>query len=215
MISYRALFSILLFSVFLMIGSCTNSRMANTLSDESEGNGQEQAIADYDSYQLAIENWESLQDVSEWLGRNFSYDMARAVDLSETNRATNDVEIYTPSELFLEKRGICVDLARFGVETIRSIRPEITTNYLMIEFVPIEIDGEIIRNHWVGSYLDGSDYYYFADSKRPGIIAGPYDSAEDYILEYTRYRQREVVSYKELESYKKKRMKIKKEIRYK
>ena len=214
MISHKTIISIVLISIFLMIGSCTNSRLAQTLSDEAEETGQEQNITNYDSYQLAIQNWKTLREVSGWMGRNFSYDMGRAVDLSETNRATNNVEIYPPSELFLVKRGICVDLARFGVETIRSILPEITTNYLMIEFVPIEIDGEIIRNHWLAIYMDGPDYYFFADSKRPGDISGPYDSVEDYILEYTRYRQREIVSYKELESYKKKQLKIKKEIRY-
>jgi len=209
MISHKAIFSIILFSIFLNICSCTNSKIAQNLSDESEETGHEQNITNYDSYQSALKNWKSLQDVSAWIGRNFSYDMDRAVDLSETNRQTNNVEIYTPSELFLEKKGVCVDLARFGVETIRSILPQITANYLMIEFVPIEIDGEIIRNHWLASYMDGPDYYFFADSKRPSYISGPYKSVKDFISEYTRYRQREIVSFKELESYKKQLKKIK------
>ncbi len=193
--------------VFMLLFSCSNTKAARNLSDDSEEVRQNQRIVKYDSYQTALENWTTVNDVSMWMGQHFSYDMSRAIALSETNRKNNSVEIYTPSELFSVKKGICVDLARFGVETLRSLMPQKETKYLMIEFVPIEIDGEIIRKHWLAFYPDGSDYYFFADSKRPGYISGPYKQVEDYISEYSKYRQRKIVSSMELDSYKKKRIK--------
>ena len=47
----------------------------------------------------------------------------------------------------------------------------------------------------------GGKVFFFADSKRPGHIAGPYDSVAAFIGDYARYRGRRIVSYRELESY--------------
>jgi hypothetical protein len=45
--------------------------------------------------------------------------------------------------------------------------------------------------------------YFFCDSKRPGYIAGPYNSTQGFISEYEQYRDRKIVAHRELESYKK------------
>jgi len=212
MIFNKAMFSTILFCILLFVCLCANQRITTTLSDESLENRHDKNITNYDSYQSALNNWKSLKDVSAWIGQHFSYDRDRAIELSETNRKNNNIDIYSPSELFSKRKGICVDLARFGVETIRKILPQKSTKYLMIEFVPIKIDGEIIRKHWLAVHLDESDYYFFADSKRPSFISGPFKRVNDFISEYTKYRQREIVSFKELESYRKKRLKNKKRL---
>ena len=41
----------------------------------------------------------------------------------------------------------------------------------------------------------------FADSKRPGHLAGPYASTRAFLDDYTAYRGREIVSFRELPSY--------------
>ena len=47
------------------------------------------------------------------------------VILSVLNRGdTKKVAVYSPAELYSKKKGVCVDLARFGVETLRKIFPE-------------------------------------------------------------------------------------------
>jgi hypothetical protein len=44
-------------------------------------------------------------------------------------------------------------------------------------------------------------YYFFADSKRPGHMAGPYATVGEFIGEYAGFRGREIVSYREADSY--------------
>ena len=112
--------------------------------------------------------------------------------------------IYQPHELFVSPSGVCVDLSRFAVEVLRQIDPGQTPRYLMIEFAPVKIAGNTLRLHWLASFKRDGNYHFFADSKRPGHIAGPYTSVEDFIHEYAMYRGRQIVSFQELESYQRK-----------
>ena len=157
-----------------------------------------------ESYERALQVWKTAEDISAWIAANFSYDMARAVQLSETQRRKNaGFSIYTPSEFFDTKTGVCVDLSRFGVETLRGIDPQSDPKYLMIEFGPIQITGNILRLHWLVSFRRDGKIYFFADSKRPGHIAGPYDDPQEFIKDYEKYRGRKIVAFRELKSYQK------------
>ena len=157
-----------------------------------------------DSYEHALRIWKTPEDINAWIAANFSYDMARALRLSETQRAKdNQLSIYDPAEFFDIKAGVCVDLSRFGVETLRRIDPQSDTKYLMIEFDPIQIGGNTLRFHWLVSFKRDGKSYFFADSKRPGHIAGPYNETQEFIYDYERYRGRKIVAFREVESYQK------------
>jgi hypothetical protein len=158
------------------------------------------------SYDQAVQIWKSPEDVNEWIAANFSYDMARALRLSETQRAQyKQISIYSPSEFFDTKTGVCVDLSRFGVETLRRIAPNSDPQYLMIEFDPIQLQGNMLRLHWLVSFKRDGKIYFFADSKRPGHIAGPYNNTHEFIREYEHYRGQKIVAFRESESYQKQR----------
>jgi hypothetical protein len=158
------------------------------------------------SYGEALRIWKSPEDIAGWIAANFSYDMARVLRLSETGRADKDrTPIYDPSEFFDAKTGVCVDLSRFGVETLRRIDPAGDPKYLMIEFEPIRIQGHMLRRHWLVSFKRDGKIYFFADSKRPGYIAGPYNDTAAFIKEYEEYRGRKIVAYRELDSYQRQR----------
>lgn len=106
-----------------------------------------------DSYEQALQIWKTPEDINAWIAANFSYDMARAMRFSETQRAKNEpFLIYQPAELFKTKAGVCIDLSRFGVETLRRIDPQSDPKYLMIEFNPIQIKGNTFRLHWLVSF---------------------------------------------------------------
>jgi hypothetical protein len=159
-----------------------------------------------DSYEQALQMWKTPEDINRWIAANFSYDMARALRLSETQRAKNEeVSIFDPSKFFNTKTGMCVDLSRFGVETLRRIDPGSDPKYLMIEFDPMQIRGNMLRLHWLVSFKRAGKTYFFADSNRPGHIAGPYDDVRGFINEYAQYRGRKIVAFRELESYQKQR----------
>lgn len=157
------------------------------------------------SYSEALKLWQSTDDVNAWIGARFQYDMSRAMLLSETQQQRNGrMPIISPEAFFVSPRGVCVDLSRFAVETLRVIDPGSKPSYVMIEFDPVSIGGNTLRRHWVTSFEREGQRFFFADSKRPGHIAGPYPSTQHFIAEYARYRGRQIVSFREMESYERK-----------
>lgn len=179
---------------------------ADPTSDAPEGQRpQVAAFTDVDSYPHALQEWRTAEDVNAWIGARFNYDVSRAMLLSETQRSNSgNLPIYEPQEFFAAPSGVCVDLSRFAVETLRHIDSDAKASYLMIEFAPVTIGGNTLRMHWVASFTRGGKYYFFADSKRPGHIAGPYPSTPEFIDEYSKYRGRQIVAFRELGSYQRK-----------
>jgi hypothetical protein len=192
-------------SLCLMIVACQHSlEQSRTLTDESETVMAHPVDSVMLTYELQMQTWFSPEDVSKWIAENFTYDRQRALLLSETNRATNhNTTIFTPPELYDRRAGVCIDLARFGVETLRHINPNITPKYLMITFEPIEIDGQILRRHWLTTFQRNGSYFFMADSKRPGHIAGPFKDVESFINTYENYRGRKIVTFALLDTYQK------------
>jgi len=155
------------------------------------------------SFDEAIKRWRSPQEVNAWIGASFRYDRARALQLSETQRSvagSADV-IYTPAAFYDRPQGICVDLARFAVETLMVVSPETRPRYVMIEFDPVIVEGEVLRRHWLASYEIEGRRYFFADSSRPGHIDGPYASLEAFIEAYASFRRQTIVSFQEASTY--------------
>jgi len=154
------------------------------------------------SYSQALAAWRSPEDVNDWIGAKFEYDMARAMRLSETQRQVNGrLPIHPPAEFYAAPKGVCVDLSRFAVETLAVIAPDTQPRYVMIEFDPVSIRGNALRRHWVASFQRDGKLYFFADSKRPGHIAGPYASTQAFIEDYARYRGRTIVAHSERATY--------------
>jgi Transglutaminase-like domain len=160
------------------------------------------ALVDVATYAEALDAWRSVEDVNAWIGAKFEYDAARAMRLSETQRQKNGrLPIHAPVEFYASPKGVCVDLSRFGVETLGKIAPESHPRYLMIEFDPVTVGGNALRRHWVAAFERDGKLYFFADSKRPGHIAGPYESTQAFIDDYARYRGRTIVAFAERATY--------------
>jgi hypothetical protein len=154
------------------------------------------------SHAEALRVWRDAEDVNAWIGAHFVYDRARALRLSETQRlAGARLPIHEPAAFFAEPRGVCVDLAHFAVQTLRVIDPGSQPTYLMIEFDPLTLSGQVLRRHWLVSFRRDGRHFFFADSKRPGHIAGPHASVQDFIDDYARYRGRTIVAHAERDSH--------------
>ena len=161
------------------------------------------------SYAKALETWRTPEDLSVWLGERFEYDMARALRLSETQRArAGTLPIHEPSVFFESPRGVCVDVARFAVESLLAIDPQTKASYLMIEFDLATLSGQTLRRHWVATFERDGELYVFGDSKRPGVLAGPHVDAAAFIADYARYRGREVVAFRQLPTYERQRRQL-------
>lgn len=154
------------------------------------------------SYDEATRSWRSVADVNDWIGARFEYDVERAMKLSENQRAAGlRVRVYEPAEFYERPVGVCVDLARFAVEALRLAVPAAKPAYLMIEFDPAVMAGNTLRRHWVVQVEVDGKLYYFADSKRPGHVAGPYGTVQEYIDQYAHYRRRRIVAYRLTDSF--------------
>jgi hypothetical protein len=191
---------------FVCLAACATAAGADWLSDAPDPrHAAPAAFQDARSYDDALQVWRGAEDVNTWIGARFEYDRSRAMLLSETQRSQSGrVSIHRPDAFFAAPTGVCVDLARFAVETLRAVEPQAKPAYVMIEFAPVAVAGNILRRHWLVSFERDGKRYFFADSKRPGHIAGPYASTRDFMEEYARYRGREVVAFRELESYERK-----------
>ncbi len=197
----------ILFMAIFILGLSNVSYAEKYLPDEPEiGRDESTSHQMIKSYTQALGTWKTAEDINKWVGGSFTYDRARAIKLSsDAKNRGKGISIYKPSEFFVTKAGICVDLARFGVETLKKIDPSSDPNYLMIEFDPIQINGHKFRLHWLVSFKKDGKKFFFCDSKRPGFLSGPYNSTQGFINEYEQYRGRKIVAHRELESYKKKR----------
>jgi hypothetical protein len=155
------------------------------------------------TYAAALTSWRTAESVNDWIAARFEYDRARASAFSESARAASGgrVVVHEPEAFFAQTRGVCVDLARFAVVTLRRVEPQSQPAYVMIEFEPLVKDGHVLRRHWLASFRRDGAWYFFADSKRPGHIAGPYASVERFITEYAAYRGRPVVAYRITDTY--------------
>jgi hypothetical protein len=187
---------------FVCCAGTVTAQRADPASDAPETRSLPAApLRDAASYDDALARWRSATDVNAWIGARFEYDMQRALQLSETQRERDArLPIHAPDTFFAAPRGVCVDLSRFAVETLRRIDPASQPSYLMIEFAPLSIQGQVLRRHWVARFQRDGQLYFFADSKRPGHIAGPYADDAAYIADYAAYRGREIVAFRELES---------------
>ena len=184
------------------LGERAQFSVADPASDAPEyRTDDKRPIAAPPTYDDAIRQWRTADDVNDWISAKFRYDMARALQLSETQRRNVRLPIHDAGAFYASPSGVCVDLARFAVETLRSIDPQSHPRYLMIEFDPLTIAGNTLRRHWIVSFERDRQRYYFADSKRPGEIAGPYTTTQAFIDDYAKYRGRRIVGFREVETY--------------
>ena len=184
--------------------------LADPASDAPETRPAQPASADQPaSYAQAIATWRSPAEVNAWIGARFEYDLDRAMRLSENQRARGPgVQIHPAPAFFERPAGVCVDLARFAVETLRVVSPAAKASYLMIEFDPRLIAGNTLRRHWLVVFEDAGQLYFFADSKRPGHVAGPYASLQAFVDDYAEYRQRKIVTFRRVDTYQRQMKKL-------
>lgn len=154
------------------------------------------------TYADALAAWKSPEDIARFADARFSYDRVRALALAEpADGRTTRPPIHAPEALYANPTGVCVDLARFGVETLNRIDPGFAARYVMLEFEPVVIEGRTLRRHWMASFKRDGKLWFFADSRRPGHVAGPYDSAQAFIADYARYRGQAIVAWREADGF--------------
>lgn len=187
----------------VLAGCAASPEVADAASDAPAPRGTvREPFVQGASYAASLALWRSARDINAWIGARFDYDPARALQLSETRRqGAGRPAILAPEAFFAAPRGVCVDLSRFAVETLRLVDPGSRPAYVMIEFDPVSIAGHTLRRHWIASFVQDGQRYFFADSRRPGHIAGPYPDTAAFVADYAVYRGRRIVAFRETDSY--------------
>ena len=154
------------------------------------------------TYAEALAIWKAPEDIARFIDASFVYDRSRALALAEPSdaRAVRPA-IHRPEAMYASPEGVCVDLARFGVETLNRLDAAFAARYLMLEFEPVVVDGRTLRRHWIASFRRDGKVWFFADSRRPGHVAGPYESVDAFVADYARYRARPIVSWRETDTF--------------
>jgi len=176
---------------------------AQALPDAPEPRAQVAAPVEVPKrYADALAAWKTPEDIARFIDATFAYDRSRALALAEQPdaRATRPA-IHSPEAMFEKPQGVCIDLARFGIETLNRIDPAYAARYVMIEFEPVIVEGRSLRRHWVASFRRDGKLWVFADSRRPGRVAGPYDDIDAFIADYARYRGQRIVASRETDTY--------------
>jgi hypothetical protein len=202
----KKMFTKVVWFLLFLLACLSNVMLAAEDSSDSPEHAYDpkSAFKAAESYEHALLVWRTPEEIAAWTAANFSYDVARSTRFSETQiEKKGPLAIYTPSEFFVIQSGVCLDLSRFAVETLRAIDPQTDAQYVMIEFSPVQVGGNIFRRHWLGSFKRDGKTYFFADSKRPGLIDGPYNNTAEFIREYERYRARKILTLRELGSFQK------------
>jgi len=176
-------------------GRKNSYRLELTDAPPVPGSRKPQVAVGPGSYDDALANWKTPEDIMRWVRDEFQYDLERALDLAEDSPVRADMEIYAPRETFDARSGVCVDLCRFAVETLRVIDPAMLVNYLMIEFEPVRIADRTLRRHWLAVYEHPQGLVAFADTKYPGELSEPNPSLAWLVANYEVRRRRRVLGF--------------------
>ena len=133
------------------------------------------------------------------------------MQLADSDRRQK-IYIYEPAEVFRYQKGVCVDLARFVFESIKTIGPDLDPSYLMIEFEPLNIGDRTFKRHRLVVDQDEDQLFAMADTKGPGYQSGPHNHLAQFITEYQTFRKRKIIAYK-LRDTDKKKLKQKKQLK--
>ena len=155
------------------------------------------------TYAASLALWRDAEDVNAWIGARFEYDMQRALRLSETQRTNaGPLPIAVSGGVLRFAARACASTCRASrSRRCAPIEPRSKPAYLMIEFAPVSIAGNTLRRHWLATFERDGKHYFFADSKRPGHLAGPYASLAEFVAEYASYRGRDVIAFRAVDTY--------------
>ena len=154
-----------------------------------------------DTYDEALARWRSADDINAWIGVRFQYDVRRALQLSETQRERGGrLPIHAPDAFFAQPHGVCVDLSRFAVDTLRRIDPASKPVYLMIEFDPVAIRARCCAATGSHAFSATGSCTFSPTRSGPGTWPVRMPDTAAYIRDYAAYRGRTIVAFREMES---------------
>ena len=138
--------------------------------------------ADAGSYQDALSEWKSYEDVASWLKTNFKFDKSRQIKIVKLlMKEGPSGAVYRNATAFYEKnsKGYCADSANFAIKSLNRVDPSYNARWVFIW------NKKGRPNHWVAAF-DLNEKLYIMDYgtgrkfKKMQGVHGPYNSLDDY-----------------------------------
>jgi hypothetical protein len=142
------------------------------------------AIVPVQSYDEAVSQWKSYDDVAHWMANYYSYDWKKFENSLEIYSAENPPPVKAPAESFEEKSGLCFDAAYFAKRTLNRIDPSYEAELVFIQNRPY-----YKPNHYVCSFKKDGQLYiidYGTPFESLRGVFGPFASLDQYLEFYHR-----------------------------
>jgi len=134
-----------------------------------------------DSYEDALSEWKSHDDVAAWLKGNFSFQKSRQKQIGKRLKSDgpSGLLVRKPEKFYNNSTGYCADSANFAINTLNKIDPSYNARWVFIW------NDAGRPNHWVAAFdYEGKLYImdYGTGRKWSAMqgVHGPYDSLEEY-----------------------------------
>lgn len=133
------------------------------------------------SYQDAVADWKSHNDVANWLESNFSFQKSRQKQIGKRLRAKgpSGLLVRNPDKFYKNSSGYCADSANFAITTLNNINPAYNARWVFIW------NNAGRPNHWVAAFDYAGRLYimdYGTGRKWRDMqgVHGPYTSLDEY-----------------------------------
>jgi len=133
------------------------------------------------TYQDAVTEWKSHDEVADWLENNFSFEKSRQKEIGKRLRSEgpSGLLVRSPEKLYENSRGYCADSANFVIHTLNTINPSYNAKWVFIK------NDAGRPNHWVAAFEYENKIYvmdYGTGTKWQAMqgVHGPYDSLDEY-----------------------------------
>ncbi len=155
------------------------------------------APAHASTYETTIGNWESHNDVADWMKKTwkFSTQDAKRVASKIRREGPQIIPAKSAKETYKNPQGWCKDAANFANETLNKMNPKYKAQYIFIK------NRKGPPHHWVTGFRNNGKLYvmdFGAGQHWEGMmgIHGPYNSLDGYrtFLAKVRYRNFELQS---------------------
>lgn len=133
------------------------------------------------SWESAVDNWSSHDDVAAWLSGNFRFDKGRQDVIQQRLRqqGPSGLLVREPDKLYTRPRGFCADAANFARASLNQIDPGYRAQWVFIQ------NAQGRPNHWVTAFRHEEQLYimdYGAGPKWSPMngVHGPYRNLGEY-----------------------------------
>ena len=184
MLSNKAIIRVFAVLLISFVAGCASSPEKISASHVMTIEKEREATSDYEA---TVSQWNSYEDVANWMKANYSFDRYRQKQILRHRRQHGPAGLWSvagmlqsPTETFRLKKGHCKDAANFAIDALNRINPEYNARFV---FVWNKIGPP---HHWVTGFTMNGKLYIMDFGAGPrwqamNGVHGPYSTLSEYV----------------------------------